>query len=190
MPIEVTCPSCQATLPIPENFTGKKVRCSDCEGIVEVPAALSPAAKAKAARKPEIDDEERPSKRRRAADDDDEQDVPRRRSKRSREDDEDEEYNRPRGGGNTGVPKVWLVLAGVVGIAIIVGLRAALMPGPHGAPLGVPAPIFAPIANPPFVVANPAPNGPMNNFAPVIGQQNDVPIDGWEHEVVPNQPKK
>lgn len=180
MPIEVTCPSCQAILPLPKNFTGKKVRCSDCEGIVEVPANV----KAKATRKPDVVDEERPSNRRRDADEDDE---PRRRSQRTRQDDEDEEYNRPRGGGRTGVPKVWLALAVVVGVAIIVGLRAALMPGPHDGP-NVPAPIV--FAKPPFVVANPGLNGPMNNFAPVIGQQNDVPNDGWEHEVVPNQPKK
>ncbi len=187
MPIEVTCPSCQATLPIPENFTGKKVRCSDCQGIVDVPGTRAPAiAKAvvaKAIRKPDVVDEKRPSRRRRDADDE-EEDAPRRKPKRVRDDDDDDD--RPRRGSKPGFPMVWLaVIAGVIGI---VGLSAGawfLTSGPHVEPPRAPVPnAVVPGANPP------AANGPLNNFAPINGQQNDVPQDGWEHEVVPNQPKK
>ena len=184
MPTEVICPSCQAILPLPKNFTGKKVRCSDCNGIVEVAAARSPVAtKAKAVRKPDVADEERPSKRRRAADDDDddEEDAPRRKPRRTRDDDEEER--------KPGIPKVLLVIAGVVGVVILALGVWALMPGPHVVPAALPVP-NAVVPAAPAVAANPAPNGQMNQFAPVNGQQNAVPIDGWEHEVVPNQPKK
>ena len=170
--------------PIPENFTGKKVRCSDCQGIVDVPGtrvpAIAKAVVAKAIRKPDVVDEERPSRRRRDADDD-EEDAPRRKPRRTRDDDDDDR--------KPGIPKVWLVVAGVVGVVILTVGVWALMPGPHVVPAVVPVPnAVAPAA--PAVAANPAANGQMNQFAPVNGQQNGVPIDGWEHEVVPNPPKK
>ncbi len=186
MPIEVTCPSCQATLPIPENFTGKKVRCSDCQGIVDVNGTQAPASAkavvAKAIRKPDVVDEERPSRRRRDADDE-EEDAPRRKPKRVRDDEDD----RPRRGSKPGFPMVGLaVIAGVIGM---VGLSAGawfLTRGPHVEPPGVPVPnAVAPAANPP------AANGPLNNFAPLNGARpNGPPDDGWEHEVLPNQPQK
>ena len=183
MPIEVTCPSCQAILPLPKNFSGKKVRCSDCEEVVEVPAAKSPVAtKAKAMRKPDVVDEERPSKRRRDADDD-EEDAPRRKSRRNRDDDDDDR--------KPGIPKVAIAIAGVAAVAILAASAWFLTRSAVVAPPGVPAlNAVAPIANLPAIAANPAANGQMNNFAPVNGQQNGVPIDGWEHEVLPNQPKK
>lgn len=37
MPISVTCQTCGAILPIPDEFAGKSVRCGGCQGIVEVP---------------------------------------------------------------------------------------------------------------------------------------------------------
>lgn len=42
MPIDVTCPTCGAVLPAPEELAGKKIRCADCEALVAVPLAASP----------------------------------------------------------------------------------------------------------------------------------------------------
>ena len=41
MPISVTCQTCGAILPIPEEFAGKSVRCGGCQGVVEVPGVTS-----------------------------------------------------------------------------------------------------------------------------------------------------
>lgn len=41
MPISVTCQTCGAILPIPEEFAGKSVRCGGCQGVVEVPGMTS-----------------------------------------------------------------------------------------------------------------------------------------------------
>jgi hypothetical protein len=40
MAIEVTCPTCGAVLPAPDEFAGQKIRCADCEADVDVPAAF------------------------------------------------------------------------------------------------------------------------------------------------------
>lgn len=37
MPIDVTCPKCNLILPAPDEYAGKRIRCADCETIVEVP---------------------------------------------------------------------------------------------------------------------------------------------------------
>ncbi len=37
MPISVTCQTCGAILPIPDELAGKSVRCGGCQGVVEVP---------------------------------------------------------------------------------------------------------------------------------------------------------
>lgn len=37
MPIDVTCPKCNLVLPAPEAFAGKKIRCADCNTVVDVP---------------------------------------------------------------------------------------------------------------------------------------------------------
>jgi hypothetical protein len=39
MPIDVTCPTCGAVLPAPDELAGKKIRCADCEALVAVPLA-------------------------------------------------------------------------------------------------------------------------------------------------------
>ncbi len=52
MMIPVTCPSCQKTLRVREDYAGKKVKCPVCLGVMEVPAnieepvMLEPAASA------------------------------------------------------------------------------------------------------------------------------------------------
>lgn len=37
MPIDVTCPKCNLILPAPDEYAGKRIRCADCETIVDVP---------------------------------------------------------------------------------------------------------------------------------------------------------
>ena len=38
MPIDVTCPKCNLILPAPDEFAGKRIRCADCNTIVDVPS--------------------------------------------------------------------------------------------------------------------------------------------------------
>src|SRR5262245_47400178 len=44
MPIQITCPGCQAKLRAPDTAVGKKTKCPKCQTIVSVPAAGSEAA--------------------------------------------------------------------------------------------------------------------------------------------------
>jgi Concanavalin A-like lectin/glucanases superfamily len=37
MPIDVTCPKCDLILPAPDEYAGKRIRCADCDTIVDVP---------------------------------------------------------------------------------------------------------------------------------------------------------
>jgi hypothetical protein len=37
MSIEVTCPTCRAVLPAPETMAGQRIRCADCQSLVDVP---------------------------------------------------------------------------------------------------------------------------------------------------------
>src|SRR5438105_447293 len=48
MPIRVTCHQCGTKLGVPDTAAGKKVRCSNCQAVCEVPAAITPAAPPKA----------------------------------------------------------------------------------------------------------------------------------------------
>ena len=43
MPISVTCQTCGAILPIPDELAGKSVRCGGCQGVVEVPGITAEA---------------------------------------------------------------------------------------------------------------------------------------------------
>ena len=43
MPISVTCQTCGAILPIPNELAGKSVRCGGCQGVVEVPGITAEA---------------------------------------------------------------------------------------------------------------------------------------------------
>ena len=38
MPIDVTCPKCNMVLPAPDAFAGKRIRCAECNTVVDVPA--------------------------------------------------------------------------------------------------------------------------------------------------------
>ena len=101
MPIEVTCPSCKATLPAPNEFAGKKIRCADCQGIVEVPAAKVDSAPAFAKPvsriwpQPEDVADDRAVKRRLAADD--EATSTRRKPKKEWDEDDDTDSRKRRG---------------------------------------------------------------------------------------------
>src|SRR4051812_11785443 len=100
MAITVSCPSCEKTLRIGEEFQGQKVRCPSCKEVFTAPAAAPrpdpeedrrPPERAEASRfrrdredlPPPRDEDERPPARRSY------DDVPRRRSYRDDLDDED-----------------------------------------------------------------------------------------------------
>ena len=42
MPISATCQKCGATLPVPDEFAGKSVRCGGCQSVVIVPQKAAP----------------------------------------------------------------------------------------------------------------------------------------------------
>jgi len=39
MPIDVACPACQANFSLKDEFAGRKVRCSSCQAVIELPEA-------------------------------------------------------------------------------------------------------------------------------------------------------
>ena len=174
MPIEVTCPSCQATLPAPDEFAGKKIRCADCKGIVEVPAAKVDSAPAFArpvarARPPSEDvADDRPVKRRRAADD--EATPTRRKPKKEWDEDDDNTDSRKRRGSKpgvlTGFSMVWLIVVGVLGIAGLTAIVWAMMPVAGGNKAQVPDAPRAVAA----AVVKPDAAGAMNHFGPLNEQ--------------------
>jgi predicted RNA-binding Zn-ribbon protein involved in translation (DUF1610 family) len=43
MPLTVTCPGCNSSLRVREEYVGKKLKCPRCEGIIQVPGAEAPA---------------------------------------------------------------------------------------------------------------------------------------------------
>ena len=173
MPIEVTCPSCQATLPAPDEFAGKKIRCADCKGIVEVPAAKVDSAPAFArpvarARPPSEDvADDRPVKRRRAADD--EATSTRRKPKKEWDEDDDDTDSRKRRGSKpgvlTGFSMVWLIVVGVLGIAGLTAIVWAMMPVAGNKAIAADAPRAVAAA-----VVKPDAAGAMNNFGPLNEQ--------------------
>jgi phage FluMu protein Com len=95
MPINVTCPTCNATLRAPDTAAGKQIKCPKCQTVITVPGAAAPpesqvtpaappppmatAAPAKAVVS-DYEEENRPRRRER---DDDYDDRPRRRWRRS-----------------------------------------------------------------------------------------------------------
>jgi len=54
VPLEISCPSCQAKFRAPEKYAGKKIKCPKCQGVITVPgaAAAGSAGAASAAPKP------------------------------------------------------------------------------------------------------------------------------------------
>ncbi len=180
MPIEVTCPSCSATLPAPDEFAGKKIRCADCQGIVEVPDAgfARPVAREQPQSYGLAD--ERPKKRRRT-NDDEAQTTPAEpaRRKPKKEWDEDEENTsdgRKRRGSKpgvlTGFSMVWLIIIGALGLSGIVAIAWAVLPiAGKAAAADAPKPIaVAAVVPPPVAVGKPAAAAAMNDFAPVKEQ--------------------
>lgn len=124
MPIEVRCPTCGAVLPAPDEFAGKKIRCADCQAIVDVPAAAgAPPLPVAPPPRDERDDRHAEPRPRRTDDDDD---RPSRRPKRDWDDE------RPPSGQN---PKVlaggaiaWLLLLGLLAVAGLGLIGMALIP--------------------------------------------------------------
>jgi len=53
MTIAVSCPQCRRTINAGERFAGKKVRCPDCQTVVEVPASGQESAQPQAQRAPQ-----------------------------------------------------------------------------------------------------------------------------------------
>jgi hypothetical protein len=52
VPIEVQCPSCAKKFRVAEKFAGKKARCANCQGVIDIPAADEAAAEAAQAASP------------------------------------------------------------------------------------------------------------------------------------------
>ncbi|QEL18081.1 hypothetical protein [Limnoglobus roseus] len=52
MPINATCQQCGATLPVPDEYAGKSVRCGGCQGVVNVPARAEAAPNVPVAKAP------------------------------------------------------------------------------------------------------------------------------------------
>ncbi|QEL18082.1 hypothetical protein [Limnoglobus roseus] len=120
MAIEVKCPTCGAVLPAPDEFAGQKIRCADCEAIVDVPAALDPPPLPVARPRPK---REEPDERR----DDEDEPLPTRKPKKEWDDDPD----RPRGqvaNVLTGTAVAWLLLLGLLSCAGLAIVGMALIP--------------------------------------------------------------
>jgi hypothetical protein len=62
VPIDIQCPGCQRKLKVADKFAGKKAKCPNCQGVIEIPgAAAEPAASSAAkATKPEGKPENKP----------------------------------------------------------------------------------------------------------------------------------
>lgn len=90
MPIHATCQQCGATLPVPDEYAGRAVRCGGCQGVVNVPAKAEgvpvatgvPVAKAPRARPVAVPVAAKPKPAERAA-----PPVPKARKVRDDEDD-------------------------------------------------------------------------------------------------------
>ena len=191
MPIEVTCPSCRATLPAPDEFAGKKIRCADCQGIVEVPAARTASDSEVNSQSYGLADE-RPRKKRRI--NEEEQATPvapaRRKPKKEWDEDDDNNDNRKRSGSKpgvlTGFSLIWLVVVGALGLSGLVAIVWAVLPiAGKAVAADAPKPIAVAAIVPPVV--KPAAAEPMNNFAPVKEQPNVEFVPDPEPAVPPPQ---
>ena len=88
MPIQISCPSCQRQLRVPDNLMGKTVKCPSCQTAFEAVAEQAP---------PSAPAEEEPPRRRAEREESYQEEAPVRRSRRSRDDDDDDlDDDRPR----------------------------------------------------------------------------------------------
>ncbi len=111
MAIEVQCPTCGAVLPAPDDFAGQKIRCADCEAIVDVPAAAGlPVAKAVPMR------------------DEDDEDRPARKPRKEWDDDPDRTPSGRKPNVLTGTAVGWLLLLGLLSCAGLALIGMALIP--------------------------------------------------------------
>lgn len=122
MPIEVKCSTCGATLPAPDEFAGKKIRCADCQAIVDVPATVGSAPPLPVAGREDRDDEPRARRR------DDDDDRPSRRPKRDWDDDEGVPEPGQKSKVLAGGAIVWLLLLGLLSAAGLGLIGMALIP--------------------------------------------------------------
>ncbi|MDX1946499.1 MAG: M48 family metallopeptidase [Pirellulaceae bacterium] len=61
MPITVTCPACQNTLKVKDEYAGKKGKCPKCQALMPIPALVGAAAPAAVAAKPVNREASRPA---------------------------------------------------------------------------------------------------------------------------------
>ena len=132
MPIEVKCPSCSATLPAPDEFAGKKIRCADCQGIVEVPAAKLASNTEEPPQTYGFADERPKTKRRPAvAVAKDTVEPARRKPKKEWDEDDDNDSRKRRGskpGVLTGFSMIWLIVVAALGLSGLVAIAWAVLP--------------------------------------------------------------
>lgn len=114
MSISVVCPACSAKLNAPDAAAGKRVKCPKCQGPVTVPEEYfidpepaEPTPAAGAADEPE----DRPRRKSRTQDDED-VDRPRKKKKK-----------KP---AKSGIPVLYLVAAGIAGVAAVGGIVFAV----------------------------------------------------------------
>lgn len=88
--LSVNCPTCDATLGLPDEMVGQQVRCGGCQKVFVVPAPSSRRPRSR-----DDDEDDRPRRRYRREDDEDEDDRPTRRYRREDDADDDEDV-RPR----------------------------------------------------------------------------------------------
>jgi WD40 repeat protein len=110
MSIRAACPKCGHTFKLADNLAGKKIRCTECEAIVPVPAADEDAAEG---------NRSRPSAKKSSspADRGAEKEAPTRRKREETHEDKPRPVRATRGKGLS----LWLVGAGVVLLLVMLG---------------------------------------------------------------------
>ncbi len=161
MPIEVTCPSCDAILPVPEEFAGQKIRCADCEAIVNVPAIADAAAPPQAY---DMVDEQpkraRPVAKKPKRDEDAPAAPPKRKPPKEWDDDEVNDPTTRQGRQTVGLTSGmmgWGLLTAILAASGLIAVVVAVIPLQA-----------KPLVAPPAVAANQIPQLPQVNNAPAV----------------------
>jgi predicted Zn finger-like uncharacterized protein len=130
MPINVTCPSCSATLRVPDTAAGKQIKCPKCQTVITVPGATSlpesqmtpaappPPMASAAPAKAVVSDYEEDDRRRRRTRDDEDDDRSRRRWRRAAGDAANQS------GGNNGLAMGLGI--GAIALGLIAGIFAII----------------------------------------------------------------
>ncbi len=118
MPFPISCPNCAAKLQVPDELSGKRLKCKKCgEAFVARPADDAPAPTAKPRSRPssnEDDEPRRPARATRPRAEDESDDEPRARPAR----DEDDEMDEPRPEKKRKKKKAKTPVGLIVGVAI------------------------------------------------------------------------